>query len=150
LEDIQFTSFKELHDALSRDQRKLREPEVPVAYRKRGKALAGEYGDYRIVAPRTTYDLIDWGQDMNNCIGGYGYAASTGTSLLYGVYQGSTLLGNMEINPKNGDIRQLLGKHNAPVADKACVEAVHAAVKAQWPNANVAGGWQGNGWGDEF
>lgn len=145
LSDLSFASFKELHDVLSRDQRKLKEPNFDIEYKGKAKKLTGDYEGYRIVAPKSNHDLVDWGTQMSNCIGGYGRAATAGQSLLYGVYEGDSLIANMELDPRGGHIRQLLGKYNAGLKDERAVEAVHAAVKSTWPGANVDGGWQGRG-----
>lgn len=143
LADINFTSFKELHDVLARDQRKMKDPEKPIKYTGKAAKLPGDYGGYRIVAPKTTYDLVDWGNEMVNCIGGYGYQAVNGSTLLYAVYKGKDLIGNMEIAPGTGNIRQLLGKYNFGISDHKAVEAVHNAVLSVYPEAVVNGGWQG-------
>lgn len=141
LRDLSFGSFKELHDALARDQRKIKNPSKPIEYTGSAAELPGEYGEYRIVAPKDTWELAEWGETFSNCISGYGYAAIAQTSLLYAVYRGAEMVANMELTPK-GDIKQLLGKYNSGV-DAEIQDAVYDAILARWPYANVAGGWQG-------
>lgn len=148
LADLSFQTFKELHDVLARDERRLKEPRFDISYKKTARKLPGEYDGYRIVAPLTNHDLIDWGTEMGNCISGYAYGAKNGSTALYAVYDDSgKMMGNLELNPKTGDIRQLLGKYNAEV-DPNLKKTVHDAVSSLWPDANVTGGWQNfqNGW----
>lgn len=141
LKELSFTSFKDLHDVLSRENRKRREARVPVEYKGRAKKLPGQYGDYRIVAPSDTWDLVNWGTEMNNCIGGYGRSVTDGRCLLYAVYDKEKMIGNMELDPK-GNIRQFVGKHNGGVGDEEAVKTVRAAISEQWPNADTTGGYQ--------
>lgn len=42
-----------------------------LAYEKKGKQLTFEYGNYQIVLPTKSEDLIDEGRNMSHCVGGY-------------------------------------------------------------------------------
>jgi hypothetical protein len=141
LSDLTFGSFRELHDVLAREQRKAKNPRFEIEYTGPAAELAGEYGEYRIVAPADSWTVDEWGDLMSNCIAGYSRAAKTQSTLLYGVYKGSELVANMELKP-NGDVKQLLGKFNRGV-DAEIQDTVYDAILSVWPYANVSGGWQG-------
>lgn len=148
LSGVQFKDFNELHDVLARDFRKVDTMEQPIEYSGRAAKLPGEYQGLTIEAPTTTHTLVDWGTTMNNCIGSYGNAAVRGSSLLYAVRDSEgKMLGNMELNPKNGSIVQLVGKNNGKFGGDR--EVVQEAVKSVWKGANVQDGYQPDAnWGD--
>lgn len=52
-------------------QQELNERAFSLAYEKRGKHLTFEYGNYQIILPTKTTDLIDEGRKMSHCVGGY-------------------------------------------------------------------------------
>jgi len=82
--------------------------------------------DLRLVTPKETETLEDWGNAMDNCIGSYGAVAVDHRSYLLGVYRGSELLANAELLP-NGTLRQLFGRFKQPLEasrDKAVSEAI--------------------------
>lgn len=141
LADVQFKDFQELHDVLARDFRKVDVMEQEIQYTGKAAKLPGTYSDFSIEAPATTHTLVDWGQEMNNCIGSYGSAAIRGSSLLYAVRdREGKMLGNMELRPKDGSIVQLVGKNNGGFAGD--IEAVHESIRKVWRGANVDGGYQ--------
>lgn len=149
LSDIQFKDFNDLHDVLARDFRKVDVMEQGITYSGKAAKLAGDYEGFSIQAPETTHTLVDWGQEMNNCIGSYGNAATRGTSLLYAVRdETGRMLGNMELRPKDGSVVQLVGKHNGRF--EGDIERVHDAIRKVWKNARVDGGYQpaGQGWNE--
>lgn len=142
LSDVKLTSFKDLHDILSRDERRMKEARIEIKYTGKATKFPGQYGDYRIVAPTDTWDLMDWGGVMNNCISGYGRRAATGDVLLYAVYDAENkMVANMELDPK-GNVKQLLGKHNGGTTAEV-QDTVYDAIEAVWPKADLMGGWQG-------
>lgn len=71
---------------------------------------------YRITVPRTALDLVEWGDRLHNCIGGYAHAWNTGRSILGSVHHGEDLIGAFElVQPDSGNawkIEQMLGKRN--------------------------------------
>lgn len=138
--DTQFTSFKELHNVLARDERRLQEPLIELGYTGKAKKLVGNHGEYRIIAPKTNHDLIDWGTQMRNCIGGYGYHVASGQSALYAVEKDGEMIANIELHPKTGNVRQLLGKYNSSIepTDRSNITEI---IQSVWPEATVNDGW---------
>lgn len=141
LSALQFGTFRELHDVLARDATRIQYPRKEISYKGKGGKLPGDYGDIKIVAPQDTHDLLDWGTYMSNCISGYGNRAAEGSTLLYAVMEGDRMVANMELDPRTGDIRQLLGKYNDHVP-REIADATKDAIRLVWPNANTEGGWQ--------
>lgn len=146
--DLQFRDFKDLHDLLSRDYDKIKHKPRPVKYEKKAGKFAGSYEGFEIIAPETSYDLVEWGRTMSNCIGSYGHDASSGRTLLYAVMDQGKMVANIELD-RSGNIRQLLGKHNRGVQEPYA-SGVKKAIKSVWSKADVTGGWQSNNWGMEF
>lgn len=140
IDALDFKNWSQLHDALSRDSAKVTEPAEEIAYKGKAKRLAGEYDGFRIVAPSSTHDLIDWSNEMQNCISSYGHHAANGQVLLYAAMRGDEMYANMELS-RDGSVRQLLGKHNRHL-EPAEADAIKEAINATWPDANAGGGWQ--------
>lgn len=115
LGDYRFTTWRDAHDHLARELGKVERAERDIPQTKLAKRLHGKTADgLTLVSPKTTWQLIDWGRDMHNCIGGYDHAAEAGSSVLFAVMRGDEMIGNMELTPQ-GAIRQLVGDHNRPL-----------------------------------
>ncbi|HXW78205.1 MAG TPA: PcfJ domain-containing protein, partial [Acidimicrobiales bacterium] len=71
-------------------------------------------GALRIVLPRTTDELVAWGQILGNCLGSYASAAAAGRSWLIGVEVADRLAYCMEVSPKR-TICQFAGHANRAV-----------------------------------
>lgn len=106
------TNWRDLHDHLARELTKIGREDREITPTKLAKKLDGKSADgIRLVHPKSTHELIDWGRDMHNCIGGYDREALSGRSVLFAVMRGDEMIGNMELTPK-GSIRQLVGDYN--------------------------------------
>lgn len=138
LDALRFGDWKELHDLLPVELRKMRHRNQAVEYPKKAQKLIGTHGEYEIIGTLDTWTLSEWGRTMNNCIGGYGSAAVSQRSLLFAVIKDGKMLANMEIAP-DGTIRQLVGKHNGRLEAKDDL-AIRAAVHEVWfvPNMQIA------------
>lgn len=82
-------------------------------------------GRLLIKTAKDTGELHTWGEEMRNCIGGYGWEVSRENShkVLGGVYEGDKLIANFEIIDRR--LGQLLGKANSvlPFDDRKAIEA---------------------------
>lgn len=118
-------TFRELHDAVYNMRRAQGHyyaapvQEVkPIKIKKTAIAKAVEALEIeglRFVCPETSELMQEWGNYMHNCIGSYAYSAKSGAGVYVGVYQGDTLVANLELKPTsetNFDLRQILGKYN--------------------------------------
>lgn len=112
-----------------------------IAYQDKALEFAKEYDGFTVVAPEGSNMLREWSNYMNNCISSYASQASAGYTLLYGVTQGDKLIANIELNPKTGDVKQLLGKYNQSVPAEMS-DKIKAAINQTWPDAVVDQGWQ--------
>lgn len=99
-------SINELHDYISQEYRKLRFNKKGLKESVWWKLDNEQIGDLIVKVARTNYDLIDWGQTMNNCIAGYQNSDST----LLGLYRDNDLVYNIEIS--HNDIRQFYAECN--------------------------------------
>jgi hypothetical protein len=121
------SGWREVHDLLAMQARRAVKPNQMIPQKgKIIKALDGvEVAGYTIISAKDTDTLEIWGNQMSNCIGGYEYQALNGTSLLFGVYGGGVLVGNMEVR-KGGYVVQLVGKYNARFPEAVSVtEKIH-------------------------
>ena len=115
-------TWVELHNNLAQAQRR-----VTVANRKlpvteifdtiEGTSFTvGKKTTYSILVPKDTHMLLAWGDEMNNCIGGYGPEVADGTTVVFALLDESNkMYANVEI-AKNFDnkfiIRQLMMNYN--------------------------------------
>lgn len=116
-----YADWVEVHDVLASTQRKLEHankiiPQTDVAKAVDGLVVSVQTSDNTtgqliVRSAKETYELIEWGTLMANCIGGYQYSALDGSDSLFGVYSGDRLIANMQI--RSGRIQQLFGKFNA-------------------------------------
>ncbi|WAC50447.1 hypothetical protein [Frigoribacterium sp. SL97] len=124
-------TWAQLDTALARVALRIQKPNKPIEQDAIYAALDGQVvprTDLRLVTPKETETLEDWGDAMDNCIGSYGAVAVDHRSYLLGVYRGSELLANAELLP-NGTLRQLFGRFNQPL-EASMDEAVSAAILA--------------------
>lgn len=72
-------SIREMHDTISKDYNKIKQQNHEIDYTdlkaKYKNLLAGEYNGLKFALAKDTYELIDVGNDMHICVGGYGYKA---------------------------------------------------------------------------
>jgi hypothetical protein len=117
LGDYRITNWRDMHDHLAREFDKIGREDRQIEASKVAKKLDGKsLNGLTLVHPKSTHELIDWGKNMHNCIGGYDRHATAGKSVLFAVMQGDQMIGNMELDPK-GSIRQLVGDYNRALPD---------------------------------
>jgi hypothetical protein len=117
LGDYRITNWRDMHDHLAREFDKIGREDRQIEASKVAKKLDGKsLNGLTLVHPKSTHELIDWGKNMHNCIGGYDRLAAAGKSVLFAVMQGDQMIGNMELDPK-GSIRQLVGDYNRALPD---------------------------------
>lgn len=112
-----------------------------IEYEDEAKDFAKEYDEFSVIAPANGAELMEWSDYMNNCIRSYGTQAAEGQTLLYGVKQGEKMVANMELDPRTGNVKQLLGRFNQSL-DTDLSEKIKQVVLQTWPNATVNEGWQ--------
>jgi hypothetical protein len=145
MENLSFRSWKELHDSLSRALQFIKNKPKPFEQDGLMGELDGfeytfEGKQYKIVSPKWSSELFDWGNQMSNCIGGYTSSVLAGHTTVFAVYEDGEMLANMEVS-REGYMRQLYKKFNqyvdAPLYEetekhvKAAVKRVEEARKAE-------------------
>ena len=68
-------SLKAVHDRLSVDNNKLRDPKQDIQYEEDELILNQDINGIKFKAAADTYELFDVGAAMNICVGGYGHGA---------------------------------------------------------------------------
>ena len=66
---------------------------------------------HTVILPRTGDDLLQWGRALDNCLGTFRYAATSGRSRILGLTCDGTLRYAVEVTP-GGTIRQIEGRGN--------------------------------------
>lgn len=126
-----------LHDDLSRLHRRLQHADRTIEPTKLAAALDGvALGGGRLVAARSTHQLIEWGETVDNCISGYGQAAVAQRSLLFALEHGARVVGTIELDPE-GRIVQAVGMRNAHL-DAALLDELRQVVAAARVSAAAA------------
>jgi hypothetical protein len=128
----QFRSLEELHQSVTREYRKLKNPNVEIVY---SEKLTNDLESIelpegaKLVRPLCTHDLMDWASDnaMANCVYSYGSDAAAGTSLLLGVVD---RFGKMIINlmVRGQNVIQCYGKANKRVTEEVLLEALFGSL----------------------
>lgn len=69
--------------------------------------------DYVFVLPKSNHDLIDWGVELDHCVGGEDYQEDTanGDCLIVGVFKGNKVKYTLEV--RDGEFVQIQGKSSA-------------------------------------
>lgn len=133
--------WQHLHDAVADGQRTFAHLDAkrkidsypPVELSEEALELNGttDYGKTIVIADHET-TLLGWGDEMRNCIYGYGSAMRSGRAWLGGVYSGDQLVANFEVRPGAPNspreigplprLEQLLGRMNRTLGDDLRVE----------------------------
>ena len=115
-------TWVELHNRLAQTQRRMTIENKKLPVTEIFEAIEGtsftveEKNTYSILVPKDTHMLFAWGEEMNNCIGGYGVGVAEGTTVVFAlVDESNKMYANVEI-VKNFDnkfiIRQLMMNYN--------------------------------------
>jgi hypothetical protein len=94
---------------------------------------------YRFVPLRSSEELREEGDRMNNCVANYDRKAASGACMIYSVRRGGRRVATMEIVPAghggwNGRIEQLLGSGNTePAEDIKRAAATWLAKRGRYP-----------------
>lgn len=121
--DPRIKDLNSLHDVLYEykraNQRERNEKDFDVIQEMSG--LGKDLHEYqlsdthKLIIAQTKRDLVEWGNTMHNCIGGYTYRLGHKSTILGAVYEHNTLCANFEIDnipQRQPRLRQLLGKYN--------------------------------------
>lgn len=103
-----------LHEELGRQYIKT-QPDSPVTVNPKWQpmnGLSGINGDWRIQLPTSTAELKWYGEQLSNCVGGYGNNINNGKSIVFVVYWHNSLKYCVEVSP-DGYVQQFYGHHNS-------------------------------------
>lgn len=73
--------------------------------------VCGAQGEWELRVPKSAVELVLWGKEMDNCIGGYTNAINRGDSLILGVFEGCAVKYGIEISP-DMTLKQFYGHGN--------------------------------------
>lgn len=140
LDVTKFLTFREVYEFLKREEKKLKYAEVQFnnlgeAYSKlmeKPFELSINTKEnpevLELVFPHNNYQLIDWGQELNNCIGSYGESVKRGQTMVAAVMnKDGKLLYTLEV--AQGRIRQFVQNRNHYITNQAHFEAVCQKLK---------------------
>lgn len=99
------------HDWLTIEQRKIATKALPINYSEKELVIdSATVDDLEIELPKDTHKLIEWGQELSHCVGGYGRMAADKRCNILGVKKAGEIKYCIEINENN--MVQFRGKHN--------------------------------------
>lgn len=122
----QFRSMEELHESVTREFRKLANPNQEIVYHDDLLTFMDHIaleGGARLIWPGCTHDLLDWANTMNNCIYSYGKDAAARRALLFAVLDAE---GRMIINimVRGKSVIQCYGPSNQMITDEALLKSI--------------------------
>lgn len=104
-------NFLELHDYLASEQRKLATIDRAIPYKREFEAInRAKVDDLEIVLPKSTHELVNWGQRMSNCLGSYANLAVKREVVLFAAMKGEEMAYNVSIRGKK--LEQFYGPYN--------------------------------------
>jgi hypothetical protein len=108
IQNIEFTNnSKEIYDYLNREYNKLKDPEIDLEVEKNFPEFWSlndtEVDDFRFLLPKTNYDLKEWSNIMQNCIGGYHSRVKSKNCIVFAIMNKNTneMIYNVEIANKH-------------------------------------------------
>lgn len=134
--DVLFpTDFRKAHEHEARELVALKNFEKQEKWDKRRTACAARYrfgdkdGRYLVVLPEKLEDLVTEGEHMHNCVGTYiDRLADGGSDILFvrkADHPEESYI-TVEVDPKNGRIRQAREKYNHDIEDPAAKDFIKA------------------------
>lgn len=119
IQNIEFANnSKEIYDYLNREHHKLQDPEVDLEIEKNFPEFwilnDTEIDEFRLLFPKTNYDLKEWTNIMQNCIGTYDKRVKSKHCVVFAVMNKNTneMLYNVEIANKH--VVQFNSRGNRP------------------------------------
>lgn len=116
IDDKELNTIRKLHDYISREYRKIKDPDFNLLENWDDGAFANidnlKVGDLTIVVPKTRDELVDWGGIMSNCVVSYSKAMYDVKCLILGIKRNDELIYNLEIEPRTKRLIQFKGKRN--------------------------------------
>ena len=67
------------------------------------------------MVPTSREELRRWGRVLHNCVGDFGNAVAGGHSWVIGIEHDDHIIGCIEVNPTDRQVRQALGPRNRPL-----------------------------------
>ncbi len=113
-------SLREHHDQLSLQTRRKRDGDYDLNPSEELLSIDGlEIGDYKLVTPKTKYQLINWGNIMSNCIASYANQVKNRECDIFGILFKNELFANISLykdcNTNIYNITQFYGKFNSSI-----------------------------------
>lgn len=119
IQNIQFSNnSKEIYDYMNREHLKLKDPETYLDVEKNFPEFWSlndvEVEEFRLLMPRTNYDLKEWTNIMQNCIGTYDKRIINKHCMVFAVMDKNTneMIYNVEISNKH--VVQFVTRGNQP------------------------------------
>ena len=109
-------NLQEIHSYFQKEFTKIKDPVFDLNNDSIIESLADEeFGEFRVLVPKTNHDLREWSSLMNNCISSYAESVRGKSCQIIAIMHKITneMLYNIEISNKN--VVQFLGKRNSSV-----------------------------------
>jgi hypothetical protein len=119
------STLYDAHIQLSRELTKIKTDNVTIKPTKLAKQILDiDWTDtgFTMEPAKTVHQIIDWGTEMNHCIGSYARNAESGYYTLTGLYRDGKLFGNAMFEKRS--CVQIFGKNNQPLPDDVLIHVM--------------------------
>lgn len=108
-----FSTLNELHDVVARNARKIKDKPFLIYQKSLHKINGAKINEnIQLTLPTTNHDLVNWADELNNCLAGYVNNVKENFSQIIGVLVDQQLTYAIEVNPITKEVRQFYGKCN--------------------------------------
>jgi len=115
-----FKNIKDLHDKVTIQYKRLQTEDYEFEPNKKLEGIDNlKVGNETIIVPKTKYELLEWGQKLNNCIASYHDSFNKKRTIILGIKDGNDIKYNIEI--QSNKIQQFKEDRNR-TADKLTIE----------------------------
>lgn len=116
-----FYNLQKMHDNLSMILPKLKNKNKKIPYRKEDLSLNCSIDDYEFLLAPNTHSLIDCGEKMGICVGGYGNSAFSKSCIIVFMMKNSKYIGCIELSSDKKLLIQAKAKYNNMLQEEKAI-----------------------------
>lgn len=110
--DNYFGNIDDMHNTYIRIESKIKHKNKRIPYKKKTLEFNATIGEYQFVCAPDTYSLVECGEMMGICVGGYGNYAVEGSCIIVFILQKDKFVGCLEIARDGKTLIQAKAKYN--------------------------------------
>jgi len=118
---VEFCDIYKMHDDMARIIPKLKTKNKKIPYHVKDFSLCSTIGEYSFILPPDTFSLIDCGEKMGICVGGYGDSALNKSCIIVFMMKDNKYAGCIEITSDKKTLKQAKSKFNGLINGDAAL-----------------------------